>query len=67
MIFLSMIILITTWVFNLFYGLQITEFVFDGFLYITVVGLSVTTAEKFSRKGETISVEPTLKEEELLK
>lgn len=40
-----------TWAANLFWGLQITEFIFEGMMYIVIVGLGVATAEKFSRKG----------------
>jgi hypothetical protein len=40
-----------TWGVNLFGGIQPAEFVFEGLLYIVVVGLGVATAEKFSRKG----------------
>jgi len=54
-VFISILICIVTWVGNFFYQMTITEFIFEGFLYITVIGLGVTTAEKFSRKGESIT------------
>ena len=67
MVLISMVILIVTWSVNIFYGLQVTEFIFEGFLYIVVVGLGVTAAEKFSRKGESLDVTTVVKEEEILK
>lgn len=65
-VFISIIILISTWVGNFFYQMQITEFIFEGFLYITVVGLGVTAAEKFSRKGESVNVTNILENENIL-
>ena len=43
--------ILITWAANLFWAYQITEFIFEGLMYIVVVGLGVATAEKFSRKG----------------
>ncbi len=63
-VFISIGILIATWVGNFFYQMQIAEFIFEGFLYITVIGLGVTTAEKFSRKGETLP--SVLKSEDII-
>jgi hypothetical protein len=48
---LCVIAVLITWGVNLFGGIQPAEFVFEGLLYIVVVGLGVATAEKFSRKG----------------
>ena len=50
--FLCVLAMLVTWGANLFYGLQITEFIFEGLMYIIIVGLGVATAEKFSRKGQ---------------
>lgn len=49
-VFLCTIALLTTWACNLWWGATPEEFIFQGLLYIVVVGLGVTTAEKFSRK-----------------
>lgn len=49
-VFLCTIALLTTWACNLWWGATPEEFIFDGLLYIVVVGLGVTAAEKFSRK-----------------
>lgn len=51
-ILISILVLIISWVCNLFYQMKLEEFIFEGFLYIVVVGLGVTTAEKFSRKSK---------------
>lgn len=53
--FLCVAAMLITWGANLFAGLQITEFIFEGLMYIVVIGLGVTTAEKFSRKGTSNS------------
>lgn len=50
--FLCVVAMLVTWGANLFAGLQITEFIFEGLMYIVVIGLGVATAEKFSRKGQ---------------
>lgn len=65
-IFISTIILIATWVGNFFYQIQITQFIFEGFLYIVIVGLGVTTAEKFSRPTTPPTVESVLKQEDII-
>jgi hypothetical protein len=49
-VFLCTAALLITWASNLWYGAAIEQFIFEGLLYIVVVGLGVTTAEKFSRK-----------------
>ena len=49
--FLCVLAMLVTWGANLFAGLQITEFIFEGLMYIIIVGLGVATAEKFTRKG----------------
>ena len=51
--FLCVGAMLVTWGANLFAGLQITEFIFEGLMYIIIVGLGVATAEKFSRKGSS--------------
>ena len=50
--FLCVVAMLVTWGANLFAGLQITEFIFEGLMYIVVIGLGVATSEKFSRKGQ---------------
>jgi hypothetical protein len=49
-VFLCMIAILTTWAADLWWKLTTTEFIFEGLLYIVIVGLGVATAEKFSRK-----------------
>lgn len=49
--FLCVGAMLVTWAANLFWGFQITEFIFEGLMYIIIVGLGVATAEKFTRKG----------------
>lgn len=49
-IFICTLALLITWACNLWYSLSVEEFIFEGLLYIVVIGLGVTTAEKFSRK-----------------
>jgi len=51
--FLCVGAMLVTWCANLFWGFQITEFIFEGLMYIIIVGLGVATAEKFSRKGSS--------------
>lgn len=49
-VFLCTAALLISWAYNLKYGVKVEEFIFEGLLYVVVVGLGVTTAEKFSRK-----------------
>jgi hypothetical protein len=49
-VFLCTFALLITWASNLWWGAKLDEFIFEGLLYIVVVGLGVTAAEKFSRK-----------------
>jgi hypothetical protein len=49
-VFLCMIAILITWATDLWCKLTTTEFIFEGLLYIVIVGLGVATAEKFSRK-----------------
>ena len=53
--FLCVGAMLVTWAANLFWGFQITEFIFEGLMYIIIVGLGVATAEKFTRKGTSKS------------
>ena len=55
--FLCVGAMLVTWAANLFWGFQITEFIFEGLMYIIIVGLGVATAEKFSRKGTSKSTD----------
>ena len=48
--FSSFVMLIASWTANTFFGFDIKDQIIECFMYITVVGLGVTVAEKFSRK-----------------
>jgi len=50
--FLCVFAMLITWCANLFWGFLPAEFIFEGLMYIIIVGLGVATAEKFSRKGQ---------------
>lgn len=41
---------LVTWASNLWYGMPIEKFIFDGLLYIIGIALATTAAEKFSKK-----------------
>ncbi len=46
--FSSFIMLIASWIANTFFEFQVKDQIVECFMYITVVGLGVTAAEKFS-------------------
>ena len=48
--FSSFVMLIASWIANTFFEFQVKDQIVECFMYITVVGLGVTVAEKFSRK-----------------
>ena len=48
--FASFVMLIASWVANTFWQLEIKDIILENFMYITVIGLGVTAAEKFGRK-----------------
>jgi hypothetical protein len=48
-VFLCIFALLISWAYNLWYGVKVEQFIFDGLLYIVAVGLGVTAAEKFTR------------------
>ena len=48
--FSSFIMLIASWIANTFFSFQVKDQIVECFMYITVVGLGVTAAEKFSKK-----------------
>ena len=48
--FASFSMLVMSWGANTFFGFDIKDQILECFMYITVVGLGVTVAEKFSRK-----------------
>ena len=48
--FSSFAMLVLSWGANTFFGFDIKDQILECFMYITVVGLGVTVAEKFSRK-----------------
>jgi hypothetical protein len=49
--FLFAFAVLTTWAGNLFWGLQISQFIYDGLLNINGIGLGTIIAEKFSSRG----------------
>ena len=48
--FASFVMLVGSWVANTFFKFAISETILENFMYITVVGLGVTAAEKFGKK-----------------
>ena len=46
--FASFFMLVLSWGANTFFGFDIKEQILECFMYITVVGLGVTAAEKFA-------------------
>ena len=48
--FASFVMLIASRVANTFWQLEIKDIILENFMYITVIGLGVTAAEKFGRK-----------------
>jgi predicted membrane-bound spermidine synthase len=46
--FASFVMLVGSWVANTFFEFAISEQILQCFMYITVVGLGVTAAEKFA-------------------
>ena len=48
--FSSFVMLIASWIANTFFEFQVKDQIVECFMYITVVGLGVTVAEKFTRK-----------------
>ena len=46
--FASFVMLVGSWVANTFFEFSISEQILQCFMYITVVGLGVTAAEKFA-------------------
>ena len=48
--FSSFVMLVLSWGANTFFGFDIKDQILECFMYITVVGLGVTVAEKFTKK-----------------
>ena len=48
--FASFVMYNQSWVANTFWQLEIKDIILENFMYITVIGLGVTAAEKFGRK-----------------
>ena len=48
--FSSFVMLVLSWGANTFFGFDIKDQILECFMYITVVGLGVTAAEKFTKK-----------------
>ena len=48
--FASFVMLVASWGANTFGGFDIKDQILECFMYITVVGLGVTAAEKFGKK-----------------
>ena len=58
---LSFAIMVVTWVADLIFNLTVEEYVFEGFLWLTAVGLGTVVVEKFSRKkADTVNEGPTV-------
>lgn len=55
--FLSFLVMVITWIIDLFTNLSVTENVFDGFLWLTAFGLGTVVAEKFSHRKVNITKE----------
>ena len=45
---ISLLLLATSFIANLFWGFQFERFIFDGVMYITIAGLGISGAEKFA-------------------
>lgn len=45
----SVIILIASWVLDVFWKLSVSDYIFDGFLYVVAAGVLGISAEKFVR------------------
>jgi hypothetical protein len=45
---LAFLLCATAFISNLFWGFEIKQFMYDSMIYLTMVGLGVTIAEKFS-------------------
>ena len=48
--FASFVMLIASWVANTFWQFEVKDVILENSMYITVIGLGVTAAEKFGRK-----------------
>ena len=46
--FLGFFVMIVTWVCNLWFDMTVLDYIFNGFLYLVVVGLGVVATEKFT-------------------
>jgi|TARA_R110000824_G_scaffold6062_14_gene27887 hypothetical protein len=47
--FMAFVMLIASWTADTFWAFEVKEKILDCFMYITVVGLGVTAAEKFGK------------------
>lgn len=45
---ISILLISTSFLANMFGGYQIEKFIFDGVMYIAIAGLGITGAEKFA-------------------
>jgi|TARA_R110000822_G_scaffold125764_1_gene260734 hypothetical protein len=50
--FASFVMLVGSWVANTFWQFDVKDQILENFMYITIVGLGVTAAEKFSRQNK---------------
>ena len=48
--FMAFVMLIASWGADTFWAFEVKDKILDGFMYISVVGLGVTAAEKFGKK-----------------
>lgn len=46
--FLAFLLCAVAFIANLFWGFEVKQFMFDSMIYLTMVGLGVTVAEKFA-------------------
>jgi hypothetical protein len=46
--FLAFLLCAVAFIANLFWGFEVKQFMYDSMIYLTMVGLGVTAAEKFA-------------------
>jgi hypothetical protein len=46
----SFVMMIASWIATTFFKFEVSDILIENFMYITVIGLGVTAAEKFTRK-----------------
>jgi hypothetical protein len=48
--FICLLLLVTAFLSNLFFGYKVDAFMFDAITYIVIAGVGISGAEKFARK-----------------